>query len=160
MRFRYSPLDFASQFQADVRTLTCGRLRGGPSLSDRAVALDRIAGSTLLAGVAAAGFWLVAQTLPLSQLQLPAVADSAHAAAAAAPSLDLQRLSAEAAAEPLSPGDIRQLQSRLQRMGFNPGVVDGIVGGRTLDALNRYRATKDLARVWQVDRGAAADLLN
>ena len=160
MRTRSSLFGLASQFQTDLQTLTCSRFRGGPSISERAVALDRLAGSTLLAGVAAAGFWLVAQTLPLSQLQLPAVADSAHAAAAPAPSVDLQRLSAEAAAEPLSSGDIRQLQSRLQRMGFNPGVVDGIVGGRTLDALNRYRATKDLARVWQVDRGAAADLLN
>ncbi len=159
MRFRFSPFGFASQFRTDVRTLTSGRFRGGPSISERAVALDRIAGSSLLAGMAAAGFWLVAQTLPLSQLQLPTVADSAHAAASV-PNLDLQRLSAEAAAEPLTPDEVRQAQSRLQMLGFNPGVVDGIVGGRTIDAVNRYRASKNLGRVWQLDRAAADGLLN
>jgi len=61
---------------------------------------------------------------------------------------------------PLTSADVRQLQSRLQVLGFNPGRIDGIVGGRTLDALNHYRATKDLKRVYAVDRAAVADLLN
>ena len=159
MRMRFSLFGLASQFQTDLQTLTCGRFRGGPSISERAVALDRIAGSTLMAGVAVAGFWLVAQTLPLSQIQLPAVADSAHAASAA-PSLDLQRLSAEAAAEPLSPGDIRQLAK--------PAAHDGVQSGRGRRDRGRphpgrsqpLSRDQDLARVWQVDRGVAADLLN
>jgi hypothetical protein len=159
MRTRFSLLGLPRQFRTDIQTVTSSRFRGGPSIGDRAVALDRIAGSSLLACVAAAGFWLVGQTLPLSQLPLPNVAESAQAATPAS-NLDLQRLGEAAAAEPLTTADVRQVQSRLQMMGFKPGMTDGIAGGRTIDALNRYRKTKDLGWVPELDRATAVDLLN
>src|SRR6185295_5507845 len=128
MLIRVSLFGLAPHFRTDFRTLICSRFRGGPTISERAIALDRIAGSTLLAAVAAVVFCVAAQTLPLSRLQVLNVADSAHAAASPAANLDLKRLSAEAASEPLSTREVRQLQSRLQMQGFDPGAIDGVVG--------------------------------
>jgi hypothetical protein len=156
MRSRSSASGLARQFQTDIQTLTCGPLRGGPSIGDRAIALDRIAGSTMLACVAGLGAWLVAQALPAGEFKIPAIAESAEAAQSGAPNPDLQKVGAE----PMNATNIRRLQIKLQRLGFNPGAIDGIVGGRTLEALNRYRATKQLTRVFEIDRAAAADLLN
>jgi len=50
---------------------------------------------------------------------------------------------------------VRQLQSKLQVLGFDPGVIDGIPGGRTLDALNHYRETKNLPGVSQIEYDTA-----
>jgi hypothetical protein len=139
--------------------LTCRRLRGGPSIGDRAIALDRIAGSVFLVCAASLAAWLGSQVMPDRFLRVPDVTVSAQAAPGA-PDLDLQKIGAEAAAEPMTADDIRHLQSRLQRLGFDPGPIDGLVGRRTLDALNHYRAAKHLSRVFEIDRRAAADLLN
>jgi len=50
---------------------------------------------------------------------------------------------------------VRQLQSKLQVLGFDPGVIDGIPGGRTLDTLNHYRETKNLPGVSQIEYDTA-----
>jgi hypothetical protein len=159
MRSRLSSPGFARQLQTDLQTLTCSRFRGGPSISERALALDRIAGSIFLVGAAGLAVWFAGQIVPPSVLRVPDVTLSAQAAPGA-PNLDLQKLGAEAAAEPMGADDIRHLQSRLQRLGFDPGPIDGIVGRRTLDALNHYRASRHLSRAFEIDRLAAADLLN
>jgi len=52
----------------------------------------------------------------------------------------------------LSPSDIRMLQSRLQKSGFDPGRIDGIAGKRTLAALNAYRQSLSLSPVLTVSR--------
>jgi putative peptidoglycan binding protein len=160
MRSRSSASGLARQFQTDIQTLTCGRLRGGPSIGDRVIALDRIAGSTMLVCVAGLAAWLVVQALPAGELKVPTIAESAEAAPSGATSPDLQKAGAAVAAEPMNATDIRRLQIRLQRLGFSPGPIDGIVGGRTLEALNSYRATKQLTPVFEIDHAAAADLLN
>lgn len=64
------------------------------------------------------------------------------------------------AGEPMTVAAIRQLQSKLQVLGFNPGVIDGIRGGRTLDVLNHYRETKNLPRVSRIKYAIVAGLLD
>ena len=54
---------------------------------------------------------------------------------------------------------VLQLQGKLQVLGFDPGLIDGVRGGRTLDALNHYRETKDLPRVSRIEYSTVADLL-
>jgi peptidoglycan hydrolase-like protein with peptidoglycan-binding domain len=64
------------------------------------------------------------------------------------------------AREPMMAAAVRQLQSKLEVLGFDPGVIDGIRGGRTLDALNHYRETKHLPRVSQIEYDTVAGLLD
>lgn len=125
----------------------------------RALALDRVAGSMFLLCAAISGIWLVGQVMPRNLLEAAAVTESAQAAAAV-PEEGIQRRAIEAAAGPMSSADIRNLQSRLKSLGYDPGPIDGIAGLRTLDALNQYRATRYLSRVAQVDRRAATGLLD
>lgn len=159
MGSRFSLSGFARQFGTDLRTLTCRRLRGGPSISARALALDRLAGALFLVCVAGLGAGAAHQTLPMSLLKVPIMTESAQAATGA-PDPTVQELSALPPAKPLRSAEIRALQGRLEALGFNPGAIDGIAGRRTLDALNRYRATRNLGRVSTIDRPAATDLLD
>ena len=48
---------------------------------------------------------------------------------------------------PLSLADRQGAQAALNRLGFNPGAVDGVIGGNTRQAL----------RAWQKARGLPAD---
>ncbi|HTG26280.1 MAG TPA: peptidoglycan-binding domain-containing protein [Reyranella sp.] len=41
-------------------------------------------------------------------------------------------------AAPLTPDEIRDLQGRLEAAGFNPGVIDGVIGRQTRSALREY----------------------
>lgn len=52
----------------------------------------------------------------------------------------------------LSPSDIRMVQTRLKKSGFDPGPIDGVAGKRTLAALNAYRQSISLPRVLVVSR--------
>jgi Putative peptidoglycan binding domain len=159
MGSRFPLCGYARQFRTDLRTLSCRRIRGGPSLSERALALDRIAGLVFLTCVAGLAGWLANQTLPLGPVKIPVMTESAQAAPGA-PDAALQQLGAEAAARPMTAAEIRKVQGRLETLGFSPGAIDGIAGRRTLDALNRYRASENLARASTFDRTTAADLLN
>lgn len=157
MGFRFLPSAFARRLGTDVRTLFCRRIRGGPTLSQRALALDRIAGTLVVFCALLSAAWLATQILPTEALTTPAVAESAQADAAAADG-NLQALRPDA--ERLDTAELRAVQARLRSLGFDPGAIDGIAGPRTLGALNQYRASRNLGRVSWIDRANVAGLLN
>jgi hypothetical protein len=156
MGARFLPSGFARRFRTDLRTLFCRRSRGGPSLSERALALDRMAGSLFLACAAISAVWLASQIVPTNPLGVPKVTESAQAAAVPEPAPPAP--GTKAASGPMTETEIRQLQARLLALGFDPGPIDGIAGPRTLQALNLYRASVELDRVHAIDRSAVADL--
>ena len=149
MGSRFPLPGFARQFGTDLRTLTCRRWRGGPTLSERALALDRVAGSLFLVCLVAASLWLADRTG-----LLPTVAEPAQAATSttAAPDPAL-------ANRPLTSAEVRLVQRKLKSLGFDPGAVDGVPGRRTLVALNAYLTAAKLGTVSQVNRTSAASLL-
>lgn len=159
MRLRFPFFGFARQFQTDFTVLA---RRGGhrhARFNDLIVALDRLAGTFLLAGVAVLLVWLLATQ--------SSVLDTVHVAATRAyhatfgPSqAEAKRLDPQRVSGPLTVRDVRLLQSRLKQLGFDPGAIDGIAGKHTLDALNLYRATRNLGAAPAVDRSTIADLLD
>jgi hypothetical protein len=148
---RFSLSGFPRQLSTDVRTLACRRWRGGPTLSERALALDRIAGSLFLACVLVTSLWAADRA---GLLTLPVVAESAQAATREPASLD-----PALAARPLTSAEVRLLQRKLKSLGFDPGAVDGVPGRRTLTALNAYLAAAKLDTVTRIDRAAVAGIL-
>jgi hypothetical protein len=142
---------FARQLRTDLRTLTCRRWRGGPSLSERALALDRVAGSLFMVCLVATSLWAADRA---GLLTLPVVAESAQAAAS-----DPATLDPAIAATPLTSAEVRLVQRKLKSLGFDPGAVDGVPGRHTLAALNAYLAAASLGRVSQINRASAASLL-
>jgi hypothetical protein len=148
---RFPVPGFARQFCTDVRTVTCGRWRGGPTLSERAVALDRIAGSLFLVCLMAVAI-MGADRAGL--LKLPEVAESAQAATGTPAALD-----PALAARPLTSAEVRLLQRKLKSLGFDPGAVDGVPGRHTLSALNAYLASAKLDTVTRINRASVAGLL-
>ena len=138
-----------TRINADV--LTLGHNHKRTAFRDRMVAFDRMAGTTLLACVAVLSLWFASQAIQMRWLDIPsATASSADAA------YDSKLI----AREPMTAAAVRQLQSKLEVLGFDPGVIDGIRGGRTLDALNHYRETKNLPRVSQIEHDTVAGLLD
>ena len=114
------------------------------------VAADRMAGTTVIGCVAILSLWLASQAIPMWL-------DSSSATAGSA--LEAPR-GTLVAAGPLTVAELRTLQSKLDGLGFKPGVVDGIAGGRTLDALNRYRASRMLKRVSEIEYATVGGLLD
>jgi hypothetical protein len=114
------------------------------------VAADRMAGTTVIGSVALLSLWLVSQAIPMWWDSPRTTASSALEA----------RHGTLVAAGPLTVADLRTLQSKLEGLGFKPGVVDGIAGGRTLDALNRYRETRTLKRVVKIEYTTVGGLLD
>ena len=148
---RFSLPGFARQFRTDLRTLTSRRWRGGPTLSQRALALDRVAGSLFVVCVMVASLWAADRA---GLLTLPVVAEPAQAATG-----DPAALDPALAARPLTSAEIRLVQRKLKSLGFDPGAIDGVPGRHTLTALNAYLTAASLGRVSQVNRAAAASLL-
>jgi len=111
------------------------------------VAADRMAGTTVIGCAALLSLWLVSQAAHMWS-------DSPSASAGSA--LDGTLV----AAGPLTVGDLRTLQSKLEGLGFEPGIIDGIAGGRTLDALNRYREARMLKRVFVIEYATVGGLLD
>ncbi|HJR22585.1 MAG TPA: peptidoglycan-binding domain-containing protein [Dongiaceae bacterium] len=148
---RFPLSGFARQFRTDLRTLTCRRWRDGPTLSERALALDRFAGSVFMLCLVATSIWVVDRA---GLLRLPVVAESAQAAAS-----DPATADPATTATPLTSAEVRLVQRKLMSLGFDPGAIDGVPGRRTLAALNAYLATADLNTVTQVNRASAASLL-
>jgi hypothetical protein len=146
---RLSLSGFPRQFSTDVRTLACRRWRGGPTLSERALALDRIAGSLFMACLLVMSLWVADRTG-----LLPVVAESAQAAASAPAAVD-----PALATGPLTSSEVRILQRKLRSLGFDPGAVDGVPGRHTLTALNAYLSAAKLETVTKVNRATAASLL-
>ena len=142
---------YTTQIETDVDVLTLGHSHRRTAFKDQMVAIDRMAGTTVLACIAVLSIWLVSQAIQMRWLDASSVtANSANAA------FDGRFVAGEA----MTVAAVRQLQSKLQVLGFDPGVIDGIRGGRTLDALNHYRGTKHLPRVSQIEYETAAGLLD
>lgn len=82
----------------------------------------------------------------------PAAPDPSVAAAApAAPD-------PSAAAAQMPTAEVREVQSRLRAMGFNPGPVDGSVGPLTENAAKQYQRARGLEVTGAVDRNLLAQL--
>lgn len=142
----------ARQVDTDFHTLIHRAKDRRVTFGDRLLALDRIAGTALIACIMVAIMWLMSVVAGAGLLRIPsATADSAGAVTEAQ--------TAHAVADPLKWSEVRKLQTKLSQLGFDPGKFDGIAGPRTLDALNRYRETQSLGRISWVDRTTIADLL-
>lgn len=46
----------------------------------------------------------------------------------------------------MTPDIVTEIQEALQREGYNPGPVDGVIGGTTLEAIEAYQIDKNLSR--------------
>lgn len=153
---RFSLSGFFRQFSSDLRTLGSRQWRGGPTLSARALALDRIAGSLFLASVLVTSLWAADQA---GLLKLPAVAESAQAATGGSASGDPASLDPALAEKPLTSAEVRLVQRKLKSLGFDPGAIDGVPGRRTLTALNAYLEGAKLDTVSKINRAAVASLI-
>jgi hypothetical protein len=159
MRLRFPFFGFARQFQTDLLVLArCGSHRRA-RVTERIVALDRLAGTALLGATGLLLVWVVATQSTLLDIT-SAVASSAYQATFGPSQAEAGRLDPKNLAAPLTAHDVRLLQSRLKQLGFDPGAIDGVAGKRTLDALNLYRATKSLERAPGIDRATIAGLLD
>jgi len=114
------------------------------------VAMDRMAGTAVIGCVALLSLWLISQALQMRS-------DTADGRASNAMEASYGTLDP---AGRLTVSDLRKLQSKLEGLGFEPGVVDGIAGGRTLDALNRYREAEMLERVSEINHATVGALLD
>jgi peptidoglycan hydrolase-like protein with peptidoglycan-binding domain len=89
---------------------------------------------------------------PSAAAAAPAAPDpSAAAAVPAAPN-------PSTAATQMPTAEVREVQSRLRAMGFNPGPVDGSVGPLTENAAKRYQRARGLEVTGAVDRNLLAQL--
>lgn len=118
-----------------------------------------------LAGVvfiAVATTALVGEEWPENLVTASEAAESTAPSAAALtpPRLNTVALTADFEVAPLNTDDVRYLQTKLEELGFTPGKIDGIAGDRTLDALNAYRGSRNLAPVRAVDYGTVTGLLD
>jgi peptidoglycan hydrolase-like protein with peptidoglycan-binding domain len=59
---------------------------------------------------------------------------------------------------PLSSGDLREVQGRLQSLGFDPGPLDGSAGPRTAAAITRYQQAHGLPETGVADKDMLAEL--
>src|SRR5262249_27260280 len=145
--------------QTDLKVLVGNDGHQHLHLADRIAALDRLAGTAVLAAATIAVAWLLA-----TQSSIPdaarMVAGDAYQATFGSSAAEAGRLNPASLTAPLTAADVRTLQSRLSQRGFDPGRIDGIAGKRTLDALNLYRAAKNLQRASSIDRATIADLLD
>jgi len=123
------------------------------------IALDRLAGTSVLFCAVAILAWLLATQSSLLDISR-AVASSAYKATFGPSEAEANRLEAHRVSAPLAARDVLLLQSRLKQLGFDPGKIDGIAGKHTLDALNLYRETKNLEHASGIERSTIADLLD
>lgn len=55
-------------------------------------------------------------------------------------------------------GQVRDVQSRLTRSGYDPGPVDGVMGGQTRRAIQQFQSDHDLRATGRIDRTLMAAL--
>ena len=96
---------------------------------------------------------------PVTNVPPPAtnVADTAAvepAATQAPPATDSQPAPAEVASSesPLQSDAVREIQTRLRSLGFNPGPVDGTAGRLTEVAVRRYQQARSQPQTGEIDR--------
>lgn len=145
---------FARQLESDLHTLVHRGKGRRVSFGDRLVALDRIAGTSLIAALMILSVWLMSLAAGTGLFQIPSATAESADPATAYPKM------AGTAVDHLKWSEVRDLQAKLAKLGFDPGRIDGIAGRRTLEALNRYRLARHLDRASSVDRTTAADLLH
>jgi peptidoglycan hydrolase-like protein with peptidoglycan-binding domain len=85
--------------------------------------------------------WLLAacESAPVSKAE---PAKSAPAAPRESPPSRPQAAAPEADSEGMT---VYELQDRLTALGYKPGAVDGVLGPRTVDALKKFQADRNLA---------------
>ncbi|WP_296382983.1 peptidoglycan-binding domain-containing protein [Reyranella sp.] len=93
----------------------------------------------------------------------PAKADTASAAAPPArdalpPLRPPQAATPPGPPEPLTSADVRDVQSRLRALGFNPGPVDGAAGPQTTGAVKQYQQARGLEASGTLDKDLLARL--
>lgn len=160
MRLRFPFFGFARRFQTDFAVLARRGSYRHARFSERFVALDRLAGTSIVAVVVLLLAWVLATQSSVLDIT-GAVAGSAYKATFGPSQAEAERLeSSKSPTAPLTAREVWLLQSRLKQLGFDPGAIDGIAGKHTLDALNLYRATKNLERAPGIDRTAVTDLLD
>src|SRR4029453_10652571 len=94
--------------ETDVDVLTLGHSHRRTAFKDQMVAIDRMAGTTVLACVAVLSIWLVSQAIQMRWLDAPGVtANSANAA------FDGRFV----AGEPMTVAAVRRLQRKPQVLG-------------------------------------------
>jgi hypothetical protein len=76
------------------------------------------------------------------------------------PSFNFEAVARRIETNELSPSEVRDVQTRLKSKGFDPGPIDGVLGKRTLSALNAYRQSLHLSPAPVVSREAASVLLD
>jgi Putative peptidoglycan binding domain len=69
-----------------------------------------------------------------------------------APSSTAAPAAAVAAPEPLRGEEVREVQKRLQRFGFNPGPADGVAGRMTAAAVMNYQLSRGQPHSGDIDR--------
>lgn len=153
MVYRLRSTGFARQLDADIHTLFHRGDDRRISLGDRLVALDRLAGTTMIACTMILSVWLMSVAADAGLLRIPSATASADTA-------DIEAQTGRSMADHLKWSEVRDVQAKLTKLGFDAGTADGIAGRRTLDALNRYRAAQLLAPVSWVDRVTVANLLD
>jgi hypothetical protein len=122
---------------------------------------ERIAGFLAIALVMAVPlYW----TMSGSELSLVGASEAAESSSGPAafepPPVNSDAVLNRLEANQLSRADLRAIQARLKRAGFDPGPIDGIAGRQTLAALNAYRQSVNLAPAQAVSRATIAGLRN
>jgi len=125
--------------------------------------------AALIAGVivAVAALWRSPSQVPVAESKVPAVpastspapapAQEASPPAAPAPPVIVPPQPVAVTPQidgnaPLTPGEARDLQTRLKALGFDPGDIDGIPGPQTAAAIRRFEASRLLTPTGSVDR--------
>jgi hypothetical protein len=115
--------------------------------------------SVLLLTIATTYVGSVTWSTSLMSRSIAAESDETENVPYGAPRPNFDALNADLVTVRMREADIHTLQTKLGKLGFEPGYIDGVLGGRTLDALNRYRESKNLPGVASVNYGTVADLL-
>jgi peptidoglycan hydrolase-like protein with peptidoglycan-binding domain len=71
---------------------------------------------------------------------------------------DLQAAEESRPARKLSKEQIRLVQERLKQAGFDPGPVDGVLGTKTREALQKYQASHGLSKTGTLDEKTLGSL--
>jgi peptidoglycan hydrolase-like protein with peptidoglycan-binding domain len=58
----------------------------------------------------------------------------------------------------ISPASIQMTQQRLKEFGYDPGPINGMVGGHTTEALRRFQTERGLPVTGELDRETARRL--
>jgi CheY-like chemotaxis protein len=99
---------------------------------------------------------------PPQQAAAASPPDTANREPAATPSMEPRAPEPPASAQPnparLARDEVREVQSRLRSMGFNPGPIDGDAGSMTTAAAMHYQQARGQSQTGLIDRDLLAQL--